>query len=361
MSGSKLKIHLFIPCLFLLMCRYGWAFEVNTYNGHEIKWPNSRLPVVYHINENGTPDCDGEFDAIQASYTTWEGVETSYMDFSSGGTTPSINWGSNDGLNLNVWIENDWTDITGSGSSTVGLNRIWFSADGTLIDSDIAYNGQYYTWSSSGQNGKMDVQNIATHEIGHSLSLADLYNGGDFEKTMYGYVSSGETKKRTLHIDDIAGISYLYFNGGEIDTEAPTMESIVETEGQYFNASPTFSNFGFDDTEDLNDGWYQIDSFMGSWTTLFSNVNGASWDHDGWIIPVFHSLSEGSHIIYFKADDDMENTAGQNGEWSWQYYKDTNSPEPPKNLQVDPQGWTKGNSFTLTWTDPKTGQAHPYQ
>jgi hypothetical protein len=27
---------------------------------------------------------------------------------------------------------------------------------------------------------------------------------------MYGYVSSGETKKRTLHQDDIDGITYLY-------------------------------------------------------------------------------------------------------------------------------------------------------
>ena len=51
---------------------------------------------------------------------------------------------------------------------------------------------------------------MGTHELGHSLSLGDLYNSADADKTMYGYASSGETKKRTLHQDDIDGITYLY-------------------------------------------------------------------------------------------------------------------------------------------------------
>jgi hypothetical protein len=56
----------------------------------------------------------------------------------------------------------------------------------------------------------MDVQNVATHESGHSLSLFDLYGGADTDKTMYGIIANGETKKRTLEQDDRDGVAYLY-------------------------------------------------------------------------------------------------------------------------------------------------------
>ncbi len=65
-------------------------------------------------------------------------------------------------------------------------------------------------WSTSGEAGKLDVQNIATHELGHWLLLGDLYGAGDTEKTMYGSTAYGETKKRTLESDDIAGVRHLY-------------------------------------------------------------------------------------------------------------------------------------------------------
>jgi hypothetical protein len=82
----------------------------------------------------------------------------------------------------------------------------------------------------------MDVANIATHELGHTLVLADLYGGGDTEKTMYGYASAGETKKRTLHSDDIAGIRYLFPEGtGTDDEETPTTP-------ETFSLSPAYPN-----------------------------------------------------------------------------------------------------------------------
>jgi hypothetical protein len=55
-----------------------------------------------------------------------------------------------------------------------------------------------------------DVQEIATHESGHSLFLQDLYDGGSSELTMYGYSSVWETKKRSLENDDKNGVKYIY-------------------------------------------------------------------------------------------------------------------------------------------------------
>ena len=368
-----LIVHACFAALLTMFGTVAWAFEVNTTpSGKDIKWDASDLPVVYHINEEGTPDCSGEFAAIQAAYGAWENVSTSYMDFSYGGPISNTNWGSNDGVNLNVWVESNWTGITGAGSSTISINNVWFYSSGQIVDSDIVYNGEHYTWSSSGEQEEMDVQNVATHETGHSLSLDDLYGAGDSEKTMYGYISAGETKKRTLHSDDIAGVSYLYPATGE-DTEAPTMESIVEPQGQYYGSAPSFSNFGFDDDVALDDGWYQVNSCAGAWTPLFTDVSGSSWDDDGWTMPGFDALPEGSNTIYFKADDDADNVGGGCA-WSWQFYKVTTDIEPPTmepivendgqcynqapilsnfgfddNLDLD-DGWYQIDSYTGPWT-----------
>ncbi|UCE19791.1 MAG: T9SS type A sorting domain-containing protein, partial [Gemmatimonadota bacterium] len=108
-----------------------------------------------------------------------------------------------------------------------------------------------------------------------------------------------------------------------------TMEAIVEAEGQHYDGPPIFSNFGFEDNRDLDEGGYQVDSFSGEWTVLFADVNGISWDSDGWELPCFHELSDGSHTLYFVARDDAGNHVGHGGEWSWQFYKETPDSEPP--------------------------------
>ena len=59
--------------------------------------------------------------------------------------------------------------------------------------------------------------------LGHSLSLADLYGAADSEKTMYGYSATGETKQRTLDQDDINGIIYLYGNNNSSTSTTTTI------------------------------------------------------------------------------------------------------------------------------------------
>ncbi len=79
-----------------------------------------------------------------------------------------------------------------------------------LLEWDQIYDQVDYDWSASGEAGKMDFENIATHELGHSVGLADIYNSACTEQTMYGYADYGETKKRTLESGDIIGIKKLY-------------------------------------------------------------------------------------------------------------------------------------------------------
>jgi len=133
------------------------------------------------------------------------------------------------------------------------------------------------------------------------------------------------------------------------DTNPPTMEVIVEPQGQYYNLAPSFSNFGFDDDVGLDDGWYQIDSYTGTWIPLFTDIEGSRWDDDGWTLPGFDALGEGSHTIYFKASDDFGNTEGGSGEWSWQFYKDATPPGIFSLIEPADYAWTNVVKPAFIW------------
>lgn len=176
-----------------------YAFETcKTAGGKDIKWktPNA----TYFINTSGGPS--GSLSAIEAGMQTWTDVPPSSFTFVYGGTTTSTGYGINDGTNI--------VTFGPLGAGIVAENSYWYNTvSGKLIDSDIQFNTNY-PWSSTAAPDAFDVQNVGTHEHGHSLCLVDLYSAIDSEKTMYGYVSYGETKKRTLHKDDIDGITFLY-------------------------------------------------------------------------------------------------------------------------------------------------------
>lgn len=208
----RIFIKIIIPIVLLPAFVSAYDYEQDIY-GHTVKWRTSDMPIVYRIDDTGTPDCANEFTAIQNSFQAWE--DACAIDFNYGGTGSyaPTDWNTDDSANINVWCESSWTTVTGTGTGTIAANATAYAYSPSIcyiVYSDVAYNGEYFTWSDSGEAGKMDVQNIATHEMGHSLILNDLYGGGDTEKTMYGYGSSGETKKRTLDTDDINGAQFLY-------------------------------------------------------------------------------------------------------------------------------------------------------
>lgn len=165
------------------------------------------MPVTYYINQNGTPDTDDEFQAIQDAFQTWENVSNSRLNYTYGGTTPRTPQ-TFDSYNDCGWIESNWPYA----SSAIAVNAYRFNAlasSAEVYEFDIFFNGVNYMWTTTGQSGRYDVQNIATHESGHSLNLQDIYGSVDAAKTMYGYSSVNETSKRTLEPDDIAGCQYI--------------------------------------------------------------------------------------------------------------------------------------------------------
>lgn len=78
-----------------------------------------------------------------------------------------------------------------------------------LVEWDQVYDQVDFDWNSTGEAGKMDFENIATHELGHSVGMGHPPSECT-EETMYAFASLGETKKRSLNSGDIAGIDQLY-------------------------------------------------------------------------------------------------------------------------------------------------------
>ena len=78
-----------------------------------------------------------------------------------------------------------------------------------IVEFDIVFDTDF-EWSLSGESGKMDLQNIATHELGYGIGLDDVYQDRAGEETMYGYAALGEIEKRDLYLGDQEGVKKLY-------------------------------------------------------------------------------------------------------------------------------------------------------
>lgn len=99
-----------------------------------------------------------------------------------------------------------WEDTNGDMEPSIGEK---------FVDFDIIMNA-LHKWGIDPDDEEsimikqFDVQNIVTHEVGHVVGLADLYDDTNSELTMYGYGKKGETKKISLESGDIQGCKMLY-------------------------------------------------------------------------------------------------------------------------------------------------------
>ena len=148
---------------------------------------------------------------------------------------------NNLGLDIQKWEDASSTNILGSGSintsilvadtsspdgqneayfgdvaspGAIAVTIVWGIFSGPpsireLVEWDQIYDQIDFDWKSTGEAGKMDFENIATHELGHSVGMGHSPDECT-EETMYRFASAGETKKRDLNAGDITGISELY-------------------------------------------------------------------------------------------------------------------------------------------------------
>ncbi len=235
-------INLFIATAILVFAItiQSFAFEVSVSdgNGLPIYWNPEDIPVTFEINSYGSVDCEGTAEAIETSAETWNDVNGSFFEFIPDPNSDIMNYGR-DGHNLLVFYHPEYNQygqgglptFENVGNSYVGVTITWYDPGAypgynPILEFDIIFNGYFYDWDTSpgGTIGRYDVQNVATHELGHALGLADLYNNGASEYTMYGITRFGEIGKRTLMYDDEDGVRYLYSDGSYNPPRPKTFE-----------------------------------------------------------------------------------------------------------------------------------------
>jgi len=157
-----------------------------------------------HLNVNTIPsnlNRSSVTSAMQAGFNAWSGA-------------PRISVATNG--SVTKYTANHSYDLLfgRTGGSSIAVTYTWRWSDGS-IESDTVFNSRL-PWAiinatSDGCNENVaayDVQNIATHEFGHTYGL-DHASSDRFE-TMYPYGYTGETLKRSPANGDKAGISAVY-------------------------------------------------------------------------------------------------------------------------------------------------------
>jgi|WetSurMetagenome_2_1015567.scaffolds.fasta_scaffold266197_1 hypothetical protein len=173
-----------------------------------VKWADTII-VDYAVNPDGAPqNIQSEIKpVIEAAFEEWDRNTTSRNLFADHALNTDKVGVTYDGENTI-----SWTKISQQG--VIAMCSFWVNTrTKQIVEFDIQFN-TVYNWNTSlnCSDTEMDVLNIATHEIGHTLVLNDLYRDANSNQTMYGYSDYGDIEKRSLESGDIAGIRALYGN-----------------------------------------------------------------------------------------------------------------------------------------------------
>ena len=185
------------------------TLNVFAYSG--IFWGNWPY-ISYSVNSIGAPV--GATKAIKDAFETWDSQVGHLAGeiFNDNVAIASRNAAGNkfDGKNVVSWGK--------LGKGIVAQTTVWYKTQTKIIvEFGIVFSTAYKWGIDADGEGTtysltkaFDVQNIATHEVGHTLMLDDLYFKGANALTMYGYVSYGQTYAISLGAGDIRGVKILY-------------------------------------------------------------------------------------------------------------------------------------------------------
>ncbi len=169
-----------------------------------VKW--ATLPVSYVINPANPQGLTEDFvtSAISTSAETWDSATSIELINDVYTVDYSAKYGVQNFKNAIAF--GDYPD-----NNVIAVTSVWFTRVGKrLVEFDQLYNTRF-SWGDAAINQTvMDLQNIATHELGHGVGLDDIYSTTCSAVTMYGYSDYGETSKRSLEQPDITGLQKMY-------------------------------------------------------------------------------------------------------------------------------------------------------
>lgn len=187
-------------------------------------WPLTQ-PIVWNINPSHGSNVTGNrsvVDVIQASFNTWTGAPNVALNVVRGADSSKTAAGADD-TNLICFVcTGDFTSEAETLAVTMTTTATAVGAAdgrggttqfvGQILDADILFNtSKSFTTDTGG--GSVELQTVATHEIGHFFGLA---HSSVVRAVMYPFAPGSEM---TLGYDDVAAISQNY---GKASPDVPT-------------------------------------------------------------------------------------------------------------------------------------------
>lgn len=163
-----------------------------------IRW--NSFPISYTIDASSSGiDTTASKNAVKAAFKNIDDEQHPSGDFFVLTTS-------------NPKITVKWASLDGPGGALAQTTTYYNTATKAIIKADIVFDsGDKWSVDSkfgcSGGGASFDIQNVATHEIGHAIGLGHV---ADNLLTMYKYASPGETLKSSLGRGDQRGIDKLY-------------------------------------------------------------------------------------------------------------------------------------------------------
>jgi hypothetical protein len=223
------------PLPALAYLKYGVAVGNTTV---DLKW--RQQPIKYYVTERPSREVSvaGLVEVVNRAFATWQRVPTASLRAEFQGST-MIPPGFQDGRTTLGFVDRpDLERVLGATSFLLDAQT------GELVEADVFFNTRF-TWSAAagGEEGRVDLESVALHEIGHLLGLGHSAIGETETLTSGGRrviasgavmfpvaLSAGAIADRILQPDDIAGISDLYPAPGFKD-ETGSISGSVTQEG----------------------------------------------------------------------------------------------------------------------------------
>lgn len=190
----------------------------------DVTW---RTPVGYFISETEAPAASASDlrGAVARATTTWQAVPSATVRFEYQGMTTAPP-GLVDGRTTLGFVDRpDLDRVLGATSFLID------TTNGAIVEADVFFNARFaWSVSADGTPGRVDLESVALHELGHLLGLShsalgetELTGTGGRRVIASGSVmfpiamSAGTIADRVLQADDIAGISDLYPAAGQVE------------------------------------------------------------------------------------------------------------------------------------------------